>query len=222
MTIYNPAAEMGQGSMTSLPLLFAEEMDADWSRVRVEFAPQEAEIYGGEGWRPGTKLMFTVGSRTTNSYYTVMRKAGAQARHVLLYSAAKHWDVPLDELTTVNGVVTHAGSKRQMDYGSLVPLLELPDPLPEIEEGDLKHPKDFQLVGKVIPRTEIPAKVDGSAQFAIDIRLPDMVYGVMERGNLHGATPTLTNESGSPATATMSATSAALIKRLRSTSTTAP
>ncbi|MDM9632108.1 xanthine dehydrogenase family protein molybdopterin-binding subunit [Robiginitalea aurantiaca] len=195
MTVYNPAAEMGQGSMTSLPLLFAEEMDADWSRVRVEFAPQEAEIYGGEGWRPGTKLMFTVGSRTTNSYYTVMRKAGAQARHVLLYSAAKHWDVPLNELTTANGVVTHAGSKRQMDYGSLVPLLELPDPLAEIEEGDLKHPKEFQLVGKVIPRTEIPAKVDGSAQFAIDIRLPDMVYGVMERGNLHGATPTLTNES---------------------------
>lgn len=195
MIIFNPAAEMGQGSMTSLPLLFAEEMDADWSRVSVEFSPQEAEIYGGEGWAPGTKLMFTVGSRTTKSYYTVMRKAGAQARYVLLHSAAKHWQVPISELSTDNGTIMHAASDRKIGYGDLVPYLELPEELPDIAEEELKSPKDFRLVGKVIPRTDIPSKVDGTAQFAMDVRLPDMVYGVLERGNLHGAAPTLTNEA---------------------------
>ncbi|MBT8205000.1 MAG: molybdopterin-dependent oxidoreductase [Eudoraea sp.] len=194
ITIYNPAAEMGQGSMTALPLLFAEEMDADWSRVRVEFSPQEAEIYGSEGWAPGSKLMFTVGSRTTKSYYPVMRKAGGQARHILRHSAATHWEVPLAETTTKNSEVIHEPSGKKISYGELVPLLTVPESLPDFTDGGLKNPEDFQLVGQYIPRTEIPAKTDGSAQFAIDLRLPDMVYGVLERGNLHGAVPTLQNQ----------------------------
>ena len=195
LTIYNPAAEMGQGSMTSLPLVFAEEMDADWAKVKVEFSPQETDIYGGEGWRPGTKLMFTVGSRTTKSYYSVMRKAGAQARYVLLHSAATHWNVPLEELTTGPHEVIHEGSNQKIGFGELVPFLTMPETLPDFETGGLKDPKDFRLIGSEIPRTEIPEKVDGSALFAIDLRLPDMVYGVLERGKRHGAKPTLTNES---------------------------
>jgi isoquinoline 1-oxidoreductase beta subunit len=193
--IYNPAAEMGQGSMTSLPVIFAEEMDADWARVLVEFSPQEAEIYGSEGWTPGSKLMMTVGSRTTHSYWPVMRKAGAQARYVLLSSAAGHWGVPLSELTTSEGVVYHENSGRKMEYGQLLPFLKMPEVLPEIEEAQLKKPGEFRLIGKVLPRTEIPEKVNGTALFAQDIRLPGMVYGVLERGNLHGSRPTLTNEA---------------------------
>ncbi len=195
ITIYNPAAEMGQGSMTSLPLIFAEEMDADWSKVKVEFSPQETEIYGSEGWVPGSKLMFTVGSRTTKSYYPVMRKAGAQARYVLIYSAASLWQVPENEITTANSEIYHEKSGRKISYGEMVPHLVMPDDLPNLQETDLKSPKDFKLIGSNIPRTEIPAKVDGSAQFAIDLQLPDMVYGVLERGRLHGAKPSLTNES---------------------------
>lgn len=195
ITIYNPAAEMGQGSMTSLPLLFAEEMDADWSKVKVEFSPQESEVYGSPGWAPGSKLMFTVGSRTTNSYYQVMRKAGAQARYILMSSAAKHWEVPISEITTSKSFIVHEKTDQKISYGALVPFLEMPETLPDFTEEQLKNPKEFQLVGKDIPRTEIPAKVDGSAIFAIDIRLPGMVYGVLERGNLHGSKPTLTNES---------------------------
>lgn len=195
ITIYNPAAEMGQGSMTSLPLLFAEEMDADWSKVNVEFSPQEAEIYGGKGWAPDSKLMFTVGSRTTNSYYETMRKAGAQARHVLMQSAAKHWNVPISELTTSDSFVFHEGTDQKISYGALVPFLIMPEDLPDFTAEQLKQPKDFRLIGKDIPRTEIPAKVNGSAKFAIDIRLPEMVYGVLERGKLHGAKPTLLNET---------------------------
>lgn len=195
VVIYNPAAEMGQGSMTSLPLLFAEEMDADWEKVQVEFSPQVTEIYGSPGWGPGTRLMFTVGSRTTNSYYTLMRQAGAQARHILLHSAAVLWDVPLEELRTSPHEILHRQTDRQIGYGDLVPHLRVPDPLPEFTEDQLKDPKDFRLVGTYIPRWEIPAKVTGAAQFAMDLRLSDMVYGVLERGNLHGASPRLENEA---------------------------
>lgn len=194
ITIYNPAAEMGQGSMTSLPLVFAEEMDADWSKVMVEFSPQITEIYGSEGWVPGSKLMFTVGSRTTKSYYPVMRKAGAQARYVLLNSAATHWNVPIEELSTEESFVIHENRNQKISYGELVPYLNMPESLPDLSDVDFKDQKDFRLVGQEIPRTEIPSKVDGSAKFAIDLLLPEMVYGVLERGNLHGATPTLTNE----------------------------
>jgi isoquinoline 1-oxidoreductase subunit beta len=195
ITIYNPAAEMGQGSMTSLPVIFAEEMDADWSKVKVEFSPQELDIYGSPGWAPGSKMMFTVGSRTTKSNYHLMRKSGAQARYVLMHSAAMHWNVPTSELTTANSVVKHENSGKEISYGELVPFLTIPESIPEFTEEQIKARKEFRLIGKEIPRTEIPSKVNGTAQFAIDIRLPDMVYGVLERGNLHGSKPTLTNES---------------------------
>jgi isoquinoline 1-oxidoreductase subunit beta len=195
ITIYNPAAEMGQGSMTSLPVIFAEEMDADWSKVKVEFSPQELDIYGSPGWAPGSKMMFTVGSRTTKSNYHLMRKSGAQARYVLLHSAAMHWNVPISELTTAKSVVKHENSGKEISYGELVPFLTIPESIPEFTVEQIGARKEFRLIGKEIPRTEIPSKVNGTAQFAIDIRLPDMVYGVLERGNLHGSKPTLTNES---------------------------
>ena len=194
ITIYNPAAEMGQGSMTSLPVVFAEEMDADWSKVRVEFSPQEPEIYGSEGWRPGSKIMLSAGSRVTKSNYPVMRKAGAQARYVLLHTAAKHWNVSIDELRTEIGFVINNKMDQKISYGELVPFLDVPTTLPDIQEDQLKNPKDFRLIGKDIPRYEIPAKINGTAKFTMDIRLPDMLYGVLERGNLHAARPNLQNE----------------------------
>jgi isoquinoline 1-oxidoreductase beta subunit len=195
ITIFNPASEMGQGSMTSLPLLFAEEMDADWSKVSVEFSPQESEIYGSPGWSPGSKLMFTVGSRTTNSYYMTMRQAGAQAKYVLIASVSKEWNIPISELSTSKSKVIHEKSDRQIEYGEIVSFLQMPESLPEFSEDKLKNPKDFEWVGKKINRTDIPEKVNGKAKFSIDIRLPDMVYGVIERGNLHGSKPTLLNET---------------------------
>ncbi|GAB3236577.1 xanthine dehydrogenase family protein molybdopterin-binding subunit [Algoriphagus aestuariicola] len=186
---------MGQGSMTSLPLIFAEEMDADWSKVKVEFSPQESETYGSPGWSPGSKMMFTVGSRTTNSYFNTMRTAGAQAKAILLHAAAQHWKVPIKELSVENSVVSHTESAKTISYGELIPYLVAGETLPDLSEVPLKALDKFKLIGHEIPRTEIPSKVDGTAQFAIDVRLPDMVYGVLERGNLHGAKPTLLNES---------------------------
>ncbi|MBT8321699.1 MAG: molybdopterin-dependent oxidoreductase, partial [Eudoraea sp.] len=195
VTIYNPAAEMGQGSMTSLPMIFAEEMDADWEKVEVIFSPQDPSIYGSDGWGPNRRIQLSAGSRVTKGYYTMLRKAGAQARQLLMENVARYWEVPKEELTTQSGKVYHNASGRSIGYGEIVDFLKIPEVLPAVEESQLKDPSQFRFIGKNQPRYDIPSKVDGSAQFAIDVRLPEMVYGVLERGKLHGAKPVLTNES---------------------------
>ncbi len=194
ITIYNPASEMGQGSMTAVPVILAEEMDADWSQVRIEHAPIEPEIYGA-GWdgSPGG-TMITVGSRTVRSYYNYMRQSGAQARYVLLSNVARKWKVPLEELETEPSMVIHAKSKRKISYGEIARFAKSPDTLPEIPASQLKDPSQFRLIGKVMPRFDIPAKVDGSAPYSMDIQVPNMVFGLISRSPVHGAKPTLQNE----------------------------
>jgi isoquinoline 1-oxidoreductase beta subunit len=194
LTIYSPAAEMGQGSLTAVPVIFAEEMDADWSKVSLEAAPPDPDTYGLQGWG-GQKMMLTVGSMTVMRYFDAMRQAGAQARYVLLSSAAEAWKVPLDELSTEPGMILHNVSGRRVSYGEALSFVRIPKVIPEIPQDQLKRPDQFRLIGKVLPRYEIPTKVDGSAMFAIDEQVPGMVYGVIERGNLHGARPALQNEA---------------------------
>ena len=194
VTIFNPASEMGQGSMSALAVLIAEEMDADWSKVVIENSPMDPDIYG-LGWRPGgSKSMLTVGSRTVRGFYTQLRQAGAQVRYVLLWKAAQKWEVPISELTTEPGLVMHKSSDRKMAYAEIASIADDPDNLPEIPLEQLKDPSKFRLIGKYLPRFDIPEKIDGSAQFAIDVQLPNMVYGVITRSPVHGAKPTLTNE----------------------------
>jgi isoquinoline 1-oxidoreductase beta subunit len=96
IVILNPASEMGQGSMTALPVMVAEEMDADWAMVRIEDAPIEPDVYGSDGWGGG-KIMVTAGSRSVNTYFDPLRIAGAQIRRVLMENAARSWDVPVAE-----------------------------------------------------------------------------------------------------------------------------
>ena len=194
ITIYSPAAEMGQGSMTALPIILAEELDADWSQVKIEVAPIDVDTYGFKAFG-NRKVMINVGSRTVMGYYDSLRQAGAQARHVLLHSVAEYWSVPLVELTTGPSVVEHLSSGKTISYGEIVDILKVPEIIPEIAPDKLKHPDSFRLIGKVIPRFDVPAKVDGSAQFAMDIQVPEMQYGVLERGKVHGAKPTLTNSA---------------------------
>ncbi len=192
LTIYNPAAEMGQGSMTALPVILAEELDADWSKVRIENAPIEPDVYGLD--RGDHKIMLTVGSWSVKGYFNSLRQAGAQARYVLLNSVANHWQVPLSELKTDAGLVTHQKSGRQVSYGEITSFIKIPASIPEIPEEQLKRPDQFRLIGSVLPRYDIPAKVDGSALFAMDVQVPGMLYGVIERGTIHGSQPTLQNE----------------------------
>ncbi|MDX1940928.1 MAG: molybdopterin cofactor-binding domain-containing protein [Saprospiraceae bacterium] len=192
ITIYNPAAEMGQGSMTALPVIFAEELDADWSDVHIEFSPIEPKIYGPGAW--GGRMM-TVGSRAVSGYYESLRQAGAQARYVLMANVAKKWNVPIEELSTEPSVVMHKASNRKMTYGEIAAFATILDNVPKIPDNQLKNPKDFRLIGNQnVPRFDIPAKVNGSAMYATDVRLEGMVYGVISRSPVNGAKPTLLNE----------------------------
>src|ERR1700732_3208123 len=104
ITIMSAATEMGQGSMTSLPLILAEELDADWSSVRIVPAPVIEKIYGNPGFGG---MMYTAGSNAVTSYFQPLRTFGAQVRRVLLDNAARQWSVPIEELTTEPSIVVH-------------------------------------------------------------------------------------------------------------------
>ena len=196
--IYSPASEMGQGSMTALPVMLAEEMDADWSRVRIEHSPVEPAVYG-RGWGGGGRgrggSMMTAGSMAVRGYYMNLRLAGAQIRRVLLDSVAREWGVPVGELATEPGLVVHAGSGRRIGYGEVAAFAEVPDELPEVAESDLKPPGDFRLIGHSVPRRDIPDKTDGSAVYALDVQVPGMLYGTIVRSPVHEAAPASFNEA---------------------------
>ena len=191
ITIYNPASEMGQGSMTALPVIVADEMDADWEKVRIEQAPVEREIYGNPTWFGGR--MLTVGSRTVQGYYHALRIAGAQVRAVLLENAARVMDVPVEELTTEASVVVHTASGRRLSYGHIAAATPASVRIPEVSDADLKARKDFRLIGTTMQRRDIPDKVMGKAIYSIDVQRPGMVYAVMTRCPVNGARPVKSN-----------------------------
>jgi isoquinoline 1-oxidoreductase subunit beta len=173
VTIIPPAVEMGQGVRTSLPLILAEDLDADWNRVRVAETPDDDSIYGNPIFN---HQLTTVGSFAVTGYYDVLRLAGAQARKVLIANAAEAWKVPADELTTEPGMVVHAKSGRKISYGDLAKNATVPNPLPEVTKADLKPNSQFRLIGKDTGRIDVPSKVNGTAQYGIDTELPDMLY----------------------------------------------
>ncbi|QOZ44735.1 xanthine dehydrogenase family protein molybdopterin-binding subunit [Bradyrhizobium sp. CCBAU 53340] len=191
ISIMSPAAEMGQGSMTALPLIVAEELDADWSRVNVVPAPIVDEIYGS----PIYRMLYTAGSYTLEAYYTPLRVAGAQVRRVLLENVARKWGVPFDELATEPSVVVHQKSGRRLTYGDIAKFADVPATAPEITLDQLKKPADFRLIGKDRMRVELPLKVNGSATYSIDVQVPGMLYGVVLRAPIEGAIPDKINEA---------------------------
>ncbi len=186
ISIMSPATEMGQGSTTSLPLILAEELDADWNKVRVVPAPAIEKIYGNPGFGG---MMYTAGSNAVTSYFKPLRTFGAQVRRVLLDNAAKKWGVPTEELTTEPSVVVHAKSGRRLSYGEIAAFAEVPASAPEIKPEDLKKTSDFRLIGKDVMRVELPNKVDGSAKYSIDFSVPGMIYGTVVRSPVEGGTP---------------------------------
>ncbi|MBI3433633.1 MAG: xanthine dehydrogenase family protein molybdopterin-binding subunit [Proteobacteria bacterium] len=183
--IMSPAAEMGQGSGTSLPLILAEELDADWAKVRTVNAPPNDAIYAN----PFFRMMYTAGSTAVRAYYKNLRVFGAQVRRVLLDNAAAKLGVPVAELTTEPNVVVHAASGRRLSYGEIAGFAVIPAKAPEIKDADLKDPAKFRLIGKDVMRVELPSKVNGTAQYSIDVQLPDMVYGAVLRSPVEGGAP---------------------------------
>jgi isoquinoline 1-oxidoreductase subunit beta len=187
-TIYiqSPAVEMGQGSLTSLPLIVAEELDADWAKVRIVPAPPDDKLYGNPGFGG---LMYTAGSNAVRSYFQPLRIFGAQVRRVLLDNAARRWGVPVGELTTEPSMVVHAKSGRRLSYGEIAVFAEIPATAPEVKPEELKKPSDFRLIGKDVMRVDLPGKVDGSAQYSIDVQVPGMVYGAILRSPVEDSAP---------------------------------
>ncbi len=196
ITILSAGAEMGQGSMTSVPLMLAEELDADWNNVYLEFAPADPKIYGYTRKRRGriTSSMAIVGSRAVMMYYKPMRMAGAQVRKVLMQNAARKWGVPVSQVRTEPNVVIGPGGKR-LTYGEIASFAKVPAKLPKVSKGELKKPRDFRLIGKSLPRRDIPSKVDGTAKFAIDVQLPGMVYASTVHSPVQGGKPLSWNEA---------------------------
>jgi isoquinoline 1-oxidoreductase beta subunit len=178
VTIISNHSEMGQGIYTSLPMLLNEELEADWSKIKVEAAPVDPAynhtVFG---------VQMTGGSTTTPSEWERFRKMGAMARLMLIDAAAQKWGVPAAECRVEKGVVSHAATGKQAAYGSLVDAASQLKPPTEIP---LKDPKQFTLIGKSVRRLDTPSKVNGTAQFGLDVRLPGMLFALVARPPVFG------------------------------------
>ena len=178
ITIIVNKSEMGQGVYTSLPMLVAEELEADWKRIFIESAPVAA-VYNHTGFG----MQLTGGSSSIPSSWEQMRRVGAAGRILLIRAAAQQWSVPESECHAENSQVIHANSNRKLSYGALANAaakLPLPDNVP------LKDPKDFKLIGKPVKRLDTPVKINGSAQFGLDVYLPNMLTVLIARSPVFG------------------------------------
>ncbi len=191
ITIFSPVDELGQGSMTALPVIFAEELDADWDDVRIEMSPSDPEIYGNPGF---FGLIYTAASTAVSGYYQQLRHFGAKTRQILLQNAAQAWQVPITELSTEPSLVRHNRSGRKLTYGEIAKFGRLPDSEPEVMEADLKDPASFRLIGHSIPRHDIPDKVSGISSYSINKRLPGMIHATAVRSPIMGAGPLAVND----------------------------
>lgn len=181
VTVISKHIEMGQGTYTGLATIVAEELDAAWPQVHVEGAPADAKRYNNLLWGPAQG---TGGSTAIANSWDQLRKAGASARAMLVGAAAKQWQVPAEEISVSEGVVTHARSQRKASFGQLAHAAAQ-QPVPG--EVKLKDPKDFTLIGKRAPRKDTPAKINGQARFTQDVHLPGMLTAVIAHPPRFGA-----------------------------------
>ncbi len=183
VTITAPAPEIGQGIRTMLPMVIAEELDAAWSQVVVKQADLNAEAYG---------FQVAGGSMSTPNLFDPMRKVGAAGRALLVSAAAKRWGVAESECTTKAGRVSHAASGKSLGYGEVADeAAKLP--LPDADKLVLKNPKDYTIVGKAQLGVDNHALFTGKPQFAIDVRLPGMLYAVYEKSPVYAGKPKSAN-----------------------------
>ena len=179
VTVIINKSEMGQGVCTSLSMLLADELDADWSRVGFEFAPVDP-VYD----HPGFGIQMTGGSTSVAAMSLPLRKAGAAARAMLVAAAAQRWSVGAEECRTSNGAVVHDGTRRSLAYGELTAAAAALEPPADVR---LKEPKEFRLIGRPTPRLDTPDKVSGKATFAIDVTRPGMLTALVAHPPVFGA-----------------------------------
>ncbi len=221
VTLIAPRAEMGQGVQTTLAALVAEELDVDLAEVRIEHGPAGDTYYNAAMLEEGGPfpvfdesfaaratasvsgtlgkvlgLQVTGGSSSIRDGYVKMREAGAAARALLVAAAAARWDVAADGLETKSGRVVDPASGDSLGYGELAAEAAALDP-PAVPA--LRDPKDWRLLGKPVARTDVPAKVDGSAGFGIDVRLPDMLHATVVIAPRFGAKPVAADRAAAEA-----------------------
>jgi isoquinoline 1-oxidoreductase beta subunit len=172
ITLISARSEMGQGVYTSMPMLIAEELNVDVTKVTVAAAPPGA-VYANAF----LGAMITGGSTSVREGWEKLRIAGAQVREMLIAGAAAEWGVPASSVKAANGMLTGPGGKKAT-YGQMA---EAASKQPVPEKPSIKAAKDFRVVGKRIPRLDVPAKVNGTAEFGIDVKLPGMVYASLEQ-----------------------------------------
>lgn len=178
VTIMLDKSEMGQGVMTALPMLVAEELEVDWARVRVETAPADKAYTN-----PLLGMQGTGGSTSVRSSWVGLRKAGATARELLVSAAAQTWGVKEEACHAEQGAVLHPASGRRLSYGALA---DKAATLPVPAEAFLKDPKDFKIIGKSLPRLDCADKVNGAAVFGTDVKIPAMLTAMVARCPVFG------------------------------------
>jgi len=178
ITVYVNKSEMGQGIYTSLPMIVAEELDADWKQIRVKSAPARDEykdpVWGSQG---------TGGSTSIRHMHETLQKAGAAAREMLVKAAAQMWKIEESDCETSSGKVRNNKNGRSLTYGVLsqkAAQMKVPQQ-PKLKSGQTK------LIGTPVKRVDIPAKVNGSAVFGFDVQVQGMLYGTVERPSAYGA-----------------------------------
>ena len=167
VTLVMCQVEMGQGTYTSMPMLLAEELEVALDQVHLEHAPPDDKLYG----LPVFGMQMTGASTSVRLLYEPLRRAGATARTMLLAAAAETWKVDPASCRAHRGVVTHAATGRKLSYGALA---DTAAKLPVPAQVALKDPREFKLIGTPAKRLDTPAKVNGTTQYGIDVRLPGM------------------------------------------------
>ena len=168
-------SEMGQGPLTSLSQILAEELECDWKKIRTEIAGVDPKLYG--------PLQGTFGSLSVRTSWKPLRAAGASAREMLVEAAARKWAVDKSQCRAENGVVLNTGTNERLTYGSLA---EAAAKLPVPPTPATKDPKQFRYVGKSLKRLDTPLKVNGTAVFGIDAKVPGMLYAVVAKCPVFG------------------------------------
>jgi len=174
-------AEMGQGTHTGLAQLVAEELECDWKKVAIEQITPGQNLARKRVWQD----MSTGGSRGIRGSQDYVRQGGAAARIMLVQAAANEWQVPASELTAANGIITHTASGRSTSYGK-VAAAAAQLPVPEFKSIKLKNPKEWKVAGKPVARLDTADKVNGAKTFAVDVKLPGMVYAAIKQCPVFG------------------------------------
>ena len=178
-TFIIPSSEMGQGVNTSLSMILAEEMEADWQMIKTENAPVNSDYINPES----NSGQMTAGSSSIKGFWDPLRKAGAAVKLMLQQAAAQRWGIKVEECSAESGYIYRKNSSQKLSYGELA---EAAGKLDIPSNPNLKNSEDYNLVGKPIQRLDIPSKTNGSAQFGIDVMLPEMMYATIRQSPVFG------------------------------------